>query len=240
MISPLSVWQKIDTGTMEPMLQRHHLLSEVLQLPPAFTPGQGWLYSNAGYVLAGVMLEQASGMSWEQLAESELFRPLGLQNAGIGAPGKGDVAPDQPRGHRYHDGALISVEPGPFADHPPAMAPAGTMHMSLDDLGRYLQAHLAGLRDGHELLPSAVFERLHGPEGDEQYASGWFVTSTVWSRGPISSHEGSNTFWMALVWIVPAEGNALAVVTNRVPEDINALISIAQQLLADYRTGELS
>ncbi len=239
-LTGLSVWQEIDTSTMAPGLQRQHLLAEVLQLPPGFTPGQGWRYSNAGYVLAGVMMEQASGTSWEQLVEAELFRPLGLQNAGIGAPGSAGAVPDQPRGHRHHEGTLSAVEPGPFADHPPAMAPAGTVHMSLHDLGLYLQAHLAGLRDGHPLMPSNLFARLHEPEGDERYASGWFVTPAEGGAGPISSHEGSNTFWMALVWVAPAENIALAVVTNRVPEDIDALIRIAGQLLTDYRAGDLS
>lgn len=238
-LTGLSVWRNIDTSVMDPVTQREHLLDEVLQLPPEFPPGQGWLYSNAAYVLAGVMLEQASGMAWEQLVEKELFQPLYLQKAGIGAPGTAGDVPDQPRGHDYRDGELSSVEPGPFADHPPAMAPAGTVHMSLDDLGRYLQAHLAGLRSGHELLPARLFERLHAPEGEESYASGWFVTRAAPGGDAVSSHEGSNTMWMAVALVLPAEGLALAVVANRVPEDLDALVRIAGQLLSDYRAGGL-
>jgi D-alanyl-D-alanine carboxypeptidase len=38
----------------------------------------GYLYSNAGYVVAGAMLEAAGGAPWEELVAREVFAPLGL------------------------------------------------------------------------------------------------------------------------------------------------------------------
>ena len=46
----------------------------------------------------GAMLEEATGTSWEELVRREVFEPLGMTNAGFGAPlGGGREA--QPCGH---------------------------------------------------------------------------------------------------------------------------------------------
>ncbi|WP_169542112.1 serine hydrolase domain-containing protein [Solirubrobacter soli] len=47
---------------------------------PDFAPGAGWNYSTTGYILAGMMIERASGESvGEQLAR-RIFKPLGMRD----------------------------------------------------------------------------------------------------------------------------------------------------------------
>lgn len=41
-----------------------------------------WLYSNAGYVLLGLALEEATGQTWETLVAGRITGPLGLVNTG--------------------------------------------------------------------------------------------------------------------------------------------------------------
>ena len=82
---------------------------------PAAQAETEFLYSNAGYVIAGAMLEQVTGESWEELIRTEVFEPLGMTRAGFGAPGSADAV-DQPRGHRAGlFGGLNAVAPGPRA-----------------------------------------------------------------------------------------------------------------------------
>lgn len=50
--------------------------------PLEFAPGQGWSYSNTGYVLAGLALEKASGRSLSHFLADRIFGPLGLAGAG--------------------------------------------------------------------------------------------------------------------------------------------------------------
>jgi D-alanyl-D-alanine carboxypeptidase len=45
-------------------------------LPPA----HGWFYSNTNYILAGLIVEAASGMSYTQALQSMILTPLGLRN----------------------------------------------------------------------------------------------------------------------------------------------------------------
>jgi D-alanyl-D-alanine carboxypeptidase len=44
------------------------------------------------------MAEQVTGQAWEDLMQEMLFKPLGMETVGFGAPGTASIV-DQPRGH---------------------------------------------------------------------------------------------------------------------------------------------
>ena len=78
-----------------PTEQRATYAAEVLAEEPL---ADGFHYSNAGYAIAGLIGERASGQGWEQLVADQVFEPLGLGSCGIGWPAT-EERPDQPRGH---------------------------------------------------------------------------------------------------------------------------------------------
>ena len=81
-----------------PTEQRRSLLDGVLKTALLSKPGEKHEYSNLGYVLAGLMAEQVTMRSWEDLMRERIFKPLEMTTAGFGPPGhKGKV--DQPWGH---------------------------------------------------------------------------------------------------------------------------------------------
>ena len=45
-----------------------------------FPPAKGWFYSNTNYILAGLIIEAASGMNYEQALTTMILEPLGLHN----------------------------------------------------------------------------------------------------------------------------------------------------------------
>ena len=160
-------------------------------------------YSNDGYIVAGAMLEAATGESWETLMRREVFEPLGLEGAGFGAPnGKGPY--DQPRGHRPSDGG--DRPQGRTADNPAALGPAGRVHMPLADMARYLRVHAE--RD-EEFLSAESWETLHTKPFGGNYALGWVVPDDVarW-------HNGSNGSWYAEAAFNLETGVVAAVVVN--------------------------
>ena len=62
--------------------QRHTPLKELLNDPSAyqpFVPGTSFQYSNFAAGLIGCILEKQTGVSLEELAQEELFRPLGVK-----------------------------------------------------------------------------------------------------------------------------------------------------------------
>ncbi|MEJ6402490.1 serine hydrolase domain-containing protein [Yoonia sp. 2307UL14-13] len=175
------------------------------QLVLTKAPGERgkFTYSNAAYVVAGAMLQQSTGQTWEALMQDHVFDPLGLTSAGFGAPGTTDAI-DQPRGHSLF--LRRPMTPGPTADNVPALGPAGTVHISVADMLTYLRAH--ALRDPRFLTEDS-WARLHSAGQDADYAMGWVAASPDW-RG----HDGSNTMWYATAAFVPGGDKAVFMAAN--------------------------
>jgi D-alanyl-D-alanine carboxypeptidase len=193
-------------------VQRQRILDAALAGEPAAAPGAAFTYSNLGYMIAGAIIESKTKTSWEDLVRAEVLVPLKLASAGQGAPGTRDLM-TQPRGHnRASDGTLRPVEPGPFADNPPYLGPAGRLHMSVNDLARWGQEHLKGERGQDGIVRAATFKRLHQADGTPAYAMGW--VNRVQGDSRIIWHNGSNTMWYAIVAFDPAADRGVVIVTN--------------------------
>lgn len=187
----------------------HALLSR----PPAVTPGSRYLYSNAGYMMVGAALERITDTDWETLMQARLFNPLGMPSCGFGAPATpGRV--DQPWGHTLRNGRPTPVAPGPAADNPPSIGPAGTVHCSLVDWAKFLAVHLQGARGESAFVTAATFRKLQTPWPGQDYALGWSVTSRSWGGGTVLTHAGSNGMFYAIVWIAPAKNRVFVTATN--------------------------
>ncbi len=200
-----------------PLSDQRRTASEfILNAPDNKPPGEAWVYSNAGYIIAGHLLEAATGTEWEDLIEEELFHPLKMSSAGQGPPGVDEPDAPLPRGHGRGPEGFNPVPAVIGADNPPVFGPAGRVHCSMADLARYARAHLAGLQGQGGLLPAEAFAVLHAdPEGDG-YAMGWGISGDADDRR--SMHSGSNTRWMALILIHPARDLAIVVGMNAVPD----------------------
>jgi D-alanyl-D-alanine-carboxypeptidase/D-alanyl-D-alanine-endopeptidase len=95
----------------------------------ALAPDRPHLYSNFGYQLLGLVLERASGLSYQELLAGRLLEPLGMTCSGVGGSGGGIRLP----GHA-HGGEV------PHWDHP--LAGAGGVEATISDLAAYAQACL--------------------------------------------------------------------------------------------------
>jgi D-alanyl-D-alanine carboxypeptidase len=226
----IGMWASLGlVGTLadrDMMLDRAEYARLVLNATPEGAPGT-YHYSNAGYVVAGHMLQVATGQIWEQLIRAYVFDPLKMASAGFGAPGTPEVL-DQPRGHkRGLLGGLSAVEPGPQADNIPAMGPAGTVHITMADMMRFLGAHAA---QDTAFLAKENWNRLHTPPVGGDYAMGWRVTAA----GHLV-HNGSNTMWFARMQIDRVVGNAVFLVVNA--GDTDAVRDVMTRLAEDALAG---
>jgi CubicO group peptidase (beta-lactamase class C family) len=200
---PDAPWNKPLSGTVEE--QRRHVARALLAEAPESAPGSATSYSNGGYMVVGSVLEMRTGASWEDLVRERLFEPLRMESAGFGPP----RPLPQPQGHWERSPRGV----GARADNPPVLGPAGTVHASLEDWGKFVALHLQGSSRDTGLLPRAAFDRLHAEASGTAYAMGWGVAQRDWG-GRVLSHSGSNGFWYAVVWIAPQEDFAVLVVTN--------------------------
>ncbi len=190
--------------------QRRKVVRAALAQPPELAPRTAPRYSNSGYVIAGSMLEERTHESWEGLMRHWLFEPLGMASAGFGPP----RPLPQPQGHLRR----VPLGAGPRADNPPVLGPAGTVHASLEDWGKFVSLHLVGASTGTELLPRESFGRMHSATPGTSYAMGWGSMQRDWG-GQVMSAAGSNGYWYAVVWAAPEQGFAILVVTNEAGDD---------------------
>jgi CubicO group peptidase (beta-lactamase class C family) len=197
-----------------PTEQRHAFLTQVLSSePPNLGTGDD-AYSNAGYTAAALMLERATGESWEQLIRTRLFQPLGLVQVGFGWPATLE-SPQQPSGHLRTGGRL---EAQPLDDSyllPVALWPAGAVNSSVGDLARYAADHLRGLRGKKALLSAASYQKLHRTlDGKAQgFTLGWGVrTDSEW--GIVHYGAGSGGTFFTRIIIVPERDIAIVVASN--------------------------
>ena len=195
-----------------------------------------YAYSNAGYVLAGAMIERSGSGTWESLLAKEVWQPLGMVGGfgGMGTPG----LVDQPWGHQA-DGRPAGN--GPQADNPEVMGPAGRVHLSLADWSRFIADQVAGERGEPALLPTEAYHHLHQPwplaagagTSEPRYACGWIVVERPWAHGRALTHEGTNTMHVAVAWLAPAIDLAILVVCNQGGTDA-ACDAVASRLVDRY------
>lgn len=186
---------------------------ELLTTTPVTTRGT-FLYTNADYIVAGAMIEAATGTAWEDLMVQQVFGPLGMNRTGFGAPGNAALR-DQPWGHKVEGGGLAPVSPDePDADNPKSLGPAGTAHTTLADIALYMLAHIEGERGVPGIVTAPGFQFLHAPFNGTDYGMGWEIISHDPSLGVVLNHDGSNGRWFAGVGLFPALDIGAFAVTN--------------------------
>ncbi len=195
--------------------QRRRYAAAVLSEAPVNRPGSTFLYSNRSYIIAGAIAERIGNDSWENLMTARLFKPLQMDSCGFGAPGTpGQI--DQPWQHLVTGPLRTPLPPGPLADNPPLVGPAGTVHCSIGDWAKFAQAHLRGEKgESGGILTPETFRYLHTPIMGGTYAFGWILVNRPWGGGRVLTHAGSNTMSFAVIWLAPVKDFAVLVATNQ-------------------------
>ena len=195
---------------------------------PVVPEGSPFQYSNFGYMIAGSMIEAASGKPWEMLIRERIFDPLGLETAGLGAtltPGRVDAM----AGHLPQpDGGAEPRLWGAGADMPMLLGPAGTVHMSILDFARWGAWVAGGARRGPQIVSPETLaylmeekvrtpRRPNPPPGTPAqggYAFGWSLEKFDWSDRELVTHNGSNGMNLAKILIDPSADVAVVVAVN--------------------------
>jgi D-alanyl-D-alanine carboxypeptidase len=105
---------------------------------PLFTPGARWSYSNTNYILAGLIVEAATGATLERVLDRRLFRPLRLRHTAFQTPARMPV----PDAHGYYlfdkppAADITGLSPFPWA--------AGAVVANAADVASFYRALLSG------------------------------------------------------------------------------------------------
>ncbi|MER5903514.1 serine hydrolase domain-containing protein [Streptomyces mirabilis] len=129
------------------------LLDLALQHKADFAPGTNWAYSNTNYLVAGLIVQKATGRPLAEEINQRVIKRIGLRHTYFPAPGEEMIRERHPRGY-YQDSAGAPLVDATEWDPSWAWA-AGQMVSTNSDLNRFFSALLAG-----RLLPKAQLDQM--------------------------------------------------------------------------------
>ena len=175
-------------------------------------PGQKYSYSNANYWTLAYLVEQISGMTFNDYLTQNVFQPLGMTDS-ISAVNSGEIVGKLgiSRGHVTLFGTAM-----PWTELEQMFSGAGSIFTTASDMGKWLSMHTNGgvNEKGERLLSEALLKESYSPQpGSEKYGLGWSLSSPTIKPARIS-HSGSLSTFQSQQDIVPSSGYAVAVLLN--------------------------
>lgn len=197
----------------------------------AFAPGTRYEYSNPAFNGLALIIEQVSGMKWQEFIAATVFQPAGMSSSTItdGAHPASGVS------HGY---TRIAGEwrEDDYGEEPTFCAAGnGGVWSSVEDLMRYeLALRRAAFLEAPAIDSSATIKKFSGWTGDAPPFIGWswFIDQTP-EGFKVISHTGHQGGFAAYYISVPSKG-ILAVVLYNAPYDVYVFREHLFKLLAAH------
>jgi CubicO group peptidase (beta-lactamase class C family) len=189
------------------------IIRYILAKPLDFAPGTRFSYSNLGYNILGRIIEQVSGMTYENYVKTAIFQPLGISEMALGRNLFENKKPQEVRYFNleerkvksvYDDGKKVSFPYGGF--NLEAMDAHGGWLASAPDLIKILIS-----LDGNDLnspLNKEHIALMTTPStAKNNYSLGWFVnaqgnwwhTGTLIGSATLMAHLQDGKKWVLLL-----------------------------------------
>lgn len=190
--------------------QSQELLDLVKDKSLYFPPGQGWHYSNTNYVLAGLIIEKATGLSVDELIQRDVLWPLGMYDTYY-LPEKYDDKIMQRIAHGYSARGVFPDEPKDITEtNHSYFNAAGALVSSSHDMAIWIKRLLLGgllpSKQMHELM-NLVDENTgkHIPHTSSQLGYGLGLVHDTKTFGEEAWwHSGSTLGYSSvMIWLVP-------------------------------------
>lgn len=211
-------WALLDNGEGDGSLSSY--VARMTDLPLIAPLGARASYSQAGYNLAGRVIEAVTGLSFEKAVASLVLEPLGLANTFF-EPDDVMIRRFAVGHNRGEDGTIRSASPWKaFRPGDRANNPGGGAASSVSDLLRWARFHL-GAGDG--VLSADALGRmrtetiaLRGSTLGDGIGIGWFLREVDGVR--TIGHGGSGNGQFAELLIVPEQNFAVVALSNAGPD----------------------
>ncbi|MFF4290675.1 serine hydrolase domain-containing protein [Streptomyces sp. NPDC001633] len=211
-------WNLIDDGEGDRSLAG--LVAKLPELPLIAPLGARASYSQAGYNLAGRVVEKVTGLPFEQAMASLVLEPVGLSDTVYGLA-EVMVRKFAVGYNRGDDGELRAARPwGAFKEGARGDNPGGGLASSVSDLLRWARFQLG---DGAGVLPAAELHRmreqtvaLRASTLGDGFGICWFLHDLDGLQG--IGHGGSGNGQFAELLIVPERNFAVVALANVGPD----------------------
>jgi CubicO group peptidase (beta-lactamase class C family) len=145
--------------TSDPKAQIPIATAMALHRPAVVSPpGSMSAYSNYGAALAGLIVEQVSGMPFNAYIETHILEPLDMHYATVQEPVPERLAPYVTTSYKFENGGEVA-QPYEIIG---GFRPAGSGAVSALDMTHFMLAHLQGGRYGdRQILKPATVDLMH-------------------------------------------------------------------------------
>jgi CubicO group peptidase (beta-lactamase class C family) len=205
------------------------LLKDLLRYHPAGSAGHTYRYTNLGYNIAGIILDDVTKSKWQDQLAANIFKPLGMNSttAYISRLDSARLAmPYAALTRRIHYGKADGN-----------MQAAGGLVSTATDMARWLEAQInLGRVDGKQIFPGDVMAETHriqapitarNEAGSIGYTLGWNVS--VVNGDTVLHHGGGFSTFTSYMAFSPMSKVGVAVMVNS-----SALGGRAMNLIVDY------
>ncbi|WP_369426569.1 serine hydrolase [Glacieibacterium megasporae] len=234
------------------ILDRRESVRRLAFLKPATSFRSAFAYDNVLYMVAGQLIEEVTGQTWEDYVRKDVLRPAGMLESTTGSGERFAVA-DRAYPHARLDGGLRGAGTQIRIDERDELgrngAPAGGMAVSAKDMLKWMSLQLAhgALADGTRLFSEAASKTMWSPlvfqpiadappgftatkANFDGYALGWDVrdyrgTKIVW-------HSGAVFGFQAIVVLMPEQNVGFTMLINS--EDGYVMRGLMYELLDHY------
>lgn len=200
----------LSLGPDDPAPEPADLIALILDAAPLFPAGQGWSYSDTGYLLAGLVIDAAAGRPWTEVVRDRFLLPLELA----------DTEPSDRRdldrlaaGFTSMAGPVMrTLDPGGrMVFHPGIEGAGGGFVTTAADLARWGWL----LWSGRAMDQSYLDEMLQGIEtGTPGRTYGLAVGIDLTGSDEIRGHGGWIPGYVGSLRYHPAQDTAIAIQIN--------------------------
>ena len=192
-----------------PSRDRKTILSHVRHQPFEIPFRSGYVYSNMMYMVAGLVIEEAAGMSWDEFLPARLFRPLNMESATVSVTQihENDNAAWP---HQEIRGTVQAIPRRNFDN----VGPAASVNASAGDMAQWLLFNLGrpGMYNDTLLVSADAMNGIYQPQhifpvndalrdDFSAYALGWNIRHYEGYR--VLHHSGATDGMNSVVALVP-------------------------------------
>jgi CubicO group peptidase (beta-lactamase class C family) len=207
-------------------LNRERLFRRMRYFKPSTEFRDTFQYSNIGYTITGILVEQLGGMTWEEFLTERIFQPLGMKRTSFLAHESSSLT-DQALAYRVVEDEVITIPfNGTLAfDNAKAIGPAGSIKSCLEDMTSWLLLQInKGMAGNKRIVSEEMLREMHNPQmvirnpgysmimQSEIYGLGWFISDYRGYR--VINHSGNIEGFSALISLMPEINAGIVVLTN--------------------------
>lgn len=176
-------------------------------------PGIFSSYSNHGTGIAAYIVEQVSGLKWDDYVEQKIFAPLNMKQTSFRQPLPADLKSKHAEGYTYTGGSYINHS---FKTIP--LAPVGVASTTAEDIVPFMLAHLQNGKYGNtQILDSITAVQMHSPlfqhaPNINGICYGFFDHTQNGHK--IIGHGGATEYFFSMLLLYPGHDSGLFISTN--------------------------